>query len=111
MTVTGNLVVDGDTTTVNTSTLDVADKTVGIASTTAATNTTAAGAGIEIYASSATANNNKTLLWQNTSNCFEFSESVKLKGVSETAINNGSTGVATYIDGTSLVLEFDMETG
>ena len=42
--------------------LDVADKTVGIASTTNATNTTAAGAGIEIYASSATANNNKTIL-------------------------------------------------
>ena len=111
LTVTGNLVVDGDTTTVNTSTLDVADKTVGIASTTAATNTTAAGAGIEIYASSSTANNNKTLLWQNTSNCFEFSESVKLKGVSETSINNGSTGVQTYINGTSLVLELDLEAG
>ena len=109
LTVTGNLVVDGDTTTIKTSTLDVADKTVGIASTTAATNTTAAGAGIEIYASSATANNNKSLLWQNTSNCFEFSESVKLKGVSETSINNGSTGVATYINGTSLVLEMDLE--
>jgi len=111
LTVTGNLVVDGDTTTVNTSTLDIADKTVGIASTTTATNTTAAGAGIEIYASSATANNNKTLLWQNTSNCFEFSESVKLKGVSETSINNGSTGVQTYINGTSLVLELDLEAG
>ena len=111
MTITGNLTVDGDTTTVNTSTLDVADKTVGIASTTNATDTTAAGAGIEIYASSATLNNNKTLLWQNTSNCFEFSESVKLKGVSETSINNGSTGVQTYINGTSLVLELDMESG
>ena len=111
LTVVGNLTVDGDTTTVNTSTLDVADKTVGIASTTAATNTTAAGAGIEIYASSATANNNKTILWQNTSNCFEFSESVKLKGVSETSINNGSTGVQTYINGTSLVLELDLEAG
>ena len=111
MTITGNLTVDGDTTTVNTSTLDIADKTVGIASTTTATNTTAAGAGIEIYASSATANNNKTLLWQNTSNCFEFSESVKLKGVSETSINNGSTGVQTYINGTSLVLELDLEAG
>ena len=109
LTVTGNLVVDGDTTTVNTTTLDVADKTVGIASTTAATNTTAAGAGIEIYASSSTANNNKTLLWQNTSNCFEFSESIKTKGVSETSINNGSTGVQTYINGTSLVLELDLE--
>ena len=111
LTVTGNMTVDGTQTIVNTSTLDVADKTVGIASTTAATNTTAAGAGIEIYASSATANNNKTILWQNTSNCFEFSESVKLKGVSETSINNGSTGVATYINGTSLVLELDLETG
>ena len=109
LTVTGNLVVDGDTTTIKTSTLDVADKTVGIASTTAATNTTAAGAGIEIYASSATANNNKTLFWQNTSNCFEFSESIKTKGVSESSINSGSTGIQTYIDGTSLVLEMDME--
>jgi len=111
LTVVGNMTVDGTQTIVNTSTLDVADKTVGIASTTAATNTTAAGAGIEIYASSATANNNKTILWQNTSNCFEFSESVKLKGVSETSINNGSTGVQTYINGTSLVLELDLEAG
>ena len=111
LTVVGNMTVDGTQTIVNTSTLDVADKTVGIASTTNATNTTAAGAGIEIYASSSTANNNKTILWQNTSNTFEFSESVKLKGVSETSINNGSTGVQTYINGTSLVLELDLETG
>ena len=110
LTVVGNLTVDGDTTTVNTTILDVADKTVGLGSTTNATNTTAAGAGIEIYASSATANNNKTILWQNTSNCFEFSESIKTKGVSETSINNGATGVQTYINGTSLVLELDLET-
>ena len=109
LTITGNFNVDGTQTIVNTSTLDVADKTVGIASTTAATNTTAAGAGIEIYASSATANNNKTILWQNTSNCFEFSESTKFKGVSETSINNGTTGIQTYINGTSLVLEMDLE--
>ena len=110
-TVVGNMTVDGTQTIINTTTLDVADKTVGLGSTTAATNTTAAGAGIEIYASSATANNNKTILWQNTSNCFEFSENVKLKGVNETSINNGSTGVQTYINGTSLVLELDLETG
>ena len=109
LTVVGNMTVDGTQTIVNTSTLDVADKTVGIASTTAATNTTAAGAGIEIYASSSTANNNKTLLWQNTSNCFEFSESVKVKGLSETSINSGSTCIQTYIDGTSVVLEMDVE--
>ena len=111
LTVVGNMTVDGTQTIINTTTLDVADKTVGLGSTTAATNTTAAGAGIEIYASSSTANNNKTILWQNTSNCFEFSENVKLKGVNETSINNGSTGVQTYINGTSLVLELDLETG
>ena len=109
LTVVGNLKVDGTQTIVNTETLDVADKTVGIASTTAATDTTAAGAGIEIYASSSTANNNKTILWQNTSNSFEFSTPVKLKGVQETSINSGSTGIQTYLDGTSLVLEMDME--
>ena len=111
LTVVGNMTVDGTQTIINTTTLDVADKTVGLGSTTAATNTTAAGAGIEIYASSATANNNKTILWQNTSNCFEFSESTKFKGISETSINNGSTGVQTYINGTSLVLELDLEAG
>jgi hypothetical protein len=111
LTVNGNMTVDGTQTIINTETLDVADKTVGIASTTTASNTTAAGAGIEIYASATVANNNKTILWQNTSNCFEFSDNVKLKGVNETSINNGSTGVQTYIDGTSLVLEFDLETG
>ena len=108
-TITGNLKVDGTQTIVNTSTLDIADKTVGIASTTAATNTTAAGSGIEIYASSATASNNKTLLWQNTSNCWEFSDPLKIKGLSESSINNGTTGIQTYLDGTSLVVEMDVE--
>jgi len=109
LTVVGNMTVDGTQTIINTSTLDVADKTVGIASTTAATNTTAAGGGIEIYASSATASNNKTLLWQNTSNCWEFSDSLKIKGLSESSINNGTTGIQTYLDGTSLVVELDLE--
>ena len=64
LTITGNLTVDGTQTIVNTTVLDIQDKTVGIASTTAATDTTADGAGIEIYASSSSANNNKSILWQ-----------------------------------------------
>tara|TARA_B100001250_G_scaffold107941_1_gene91071 strand:+ start:5630 stop:7354 length:1725 start_codon:yes stop_codon:yes gene_type:complete len=104
VTITGNLTVDGTQTIVNTSTLDIADKTVGIASTTNATDSTAAGAGIEIYASSATANNNKTLLWQNTSACFESSEPFKFKGVSETV-----SAATTYLDASSnVVLEMDL---
>ena len=59
----GNLQVDGTETIVNTERLDVADKTVGIASTTAASNSTADGAGIEVYGGS---DGNKTVTWVNS---------------------------------------------
>ena len=105
VTISGNLTVDGTQSIINTETLDVADKVVGIASTTNATNTTAAGAGIEIYASSSTASNNKTLKWQNTSNCFEFSDPIRPKGVSETV-----SAATTYTDASgNVVLELDVQ--
>ena len=103
-TITGNLTVDGTQTIVNTSTLDIADKTVGIASTTAATDSTADGAGIEIYASSTVASNNKTILWQRDTGCFEFSEPTKHKGVVETV-----AAASTHTDTSgNVVLELDM---
>ena len=103
-TITGNLTVDGTQTIVNTSTLDIADKTVGIASTTAATDATADGAGIEIYASSSVASNNKTILWQRDTGCFEFSEPTKHKGVVETV-----AAATTHADTSgNIVLELDM---
>ena len=103
-TITGNLTVDGTQTIVNTSVLDIADKTVGIASTTAATDATADGAGIEIYASSTEADNNKTILWQRDTGCFEFSEPTKHKGVVETV-----AAATTHADTSgNIVLELDM---
>ena len=103
-TITGNLTVDGTQTIVNTSVLDIADKTVGIASTTAATDSTADGAGIEIYASSTVADNNKTILWQRDTGCFEFSEPTKHKGVVETV-----AAASTHTDTSgNVVLELDM---
>ena len=66
----GNLQVDGTETIVNTERLDVADKTVGIASTTAASNSTADGAGIEVYGGS---DGNKTVVYlHNSRNGFTF---------------------------------------
>ena len=104
LTVTGNMTVDGTQTIVNTSILDIADKTVGIASTTAATDATADGAGIEIYASSTEADNNKTILWQRDTGCFEFSEPTKHKGVVETV-----AAASTHTDTSgNVVLELDM---
>ena len=103
LTITGNLTVDGTQTIINTSTLDIEDKTVGISSTTNATNLTASGAGIEIYASSSTASNNKTITWENASNCFVKSDPDRLKGVSETVAT-----ATTYINGSDVVLEMDL---
>ena len=107
LTITGNLTVDGTQSIINTETLDVSDKVVGIASTTNATNTTAAGAGIEIYASSSTANNNKTLTWQNNSGCFVRSVPDRFLGVSETV-----SAATTYTDASgNIVLEMDIQAG
>ena len=102
-TITGNLTVDGTQTILNTSILDVADKTVGIASTTNATDTTANAAGIEIYASSSTANNNKTLTWEKGSGCWNRNVPDRFLGVSETV-----SAATTYMDGSNVVLEMDL---
>ncbi len=104
LTITGNFTVDGTQTIINTETLNVADKTVGIGSTVNATNSTADGAGIEIYASHDTSNNNKTLKWENGSNCFVRSVPDRFLGVSETV-----AAATTYVDGSNVVLEMDLQ--
>ena len=104
LTITGNLTVDGTETIVNTETLNVADKTVGIGSTVNPTNSTADGAGIEIYASHDTSNNNKSLKWENGSNCFVRSVPDRFLGVSETV-----AAATTYVDGSNVVLEMDLQ--
>ena len=108
VTISGNLTVQGTQTIINTSTLDIEDKTVGIASTTAATDQTADGAGIEIFASSTVVDNNKTLTWQNGTNCWvRGNSSDKFKGVFETV-----SSATTYTDASgNVVLEVDVETG
>ena len=64
VTVSGNLTVDGTQTVINTQVLDIADKTVGIASTAVASNATADGAGIVVYGGSG---GDKSITWNNTS--------------------------------------------
>ena len=99
----GNLQVDGTETIINTETLNVADKTVGIASTTNASNTTADGSGIEIYAGSGT---NKTLTWNNTGDTWTFGPSTVNATVGTGVTLYGSTGIVSaitlYGDGSNL---------
>ena len=110
LTITGNLKVDGTQTIVNTETLDVADKTVGVGSTSNATDTTASGAGLEIYASSSTLNNNKTLLWQSASKSFTFNTGLDVKGVVET-VSIGSTTEQTPRIADRVCVQFDASSG
>jgi hypothetical protein len=95
LTITGNLTVDGTQTIVNTTVLDIQDKTVGIASTSAATDTTADGAGIEIYASSSTPSNNKSILWQQESTYFTFIDAQTGTVFEHNIATNGSVGIVS----------------
>ena len=107
LTITGDLTVDGTQTIINTTTLDIQDKTVGIVSTSAATDSTADGAGIEIYASSSTPSNNKSILWQQESTYFTFSDGIDIPGAVETV------GTATTFTQSSdkVILSLDAQTG
>jgi hypothetical protein len=63
LTVTGNLTVNGTTTTIDTVNLVVEDKNIGIGTTTAASNTTADGGGFTLFGG---AGGDKTLTWSNS---------------------------------------------
>lgn len=73
LTVTGDLVVNGNTTTLNTATLVVEDKNVVLANVASPTDTTADGAGITILGST-----NKTLNWVDTTDAWTSSENLNL---------------------------------
>ena len=92
VTISGNLRVDGTQTIVNTETLDVADKTVGIGSTTNPSNTTADGAGIEVYGG---ADGNKSLLWAQTGEKWTLSGGALSVGSSITGSAIHAEGVIT----------------
>jgi len=102
VTVNGNLTVNGTETIINTTELNIADKTVGIASTSTPSDTTADGAGIAISGTT-----NKTLTWERDTCCFEYSEPNKFKGVVETV----AVGATYDLGGGRVVLECDTQDG
>ena len=85
--VTGDLTVEGTTTTLNTSVFTVEDKNVIIANVTSPTNTTADGAGITIKGST-----DKTIAYSNASNWLDVSETLNL-----------AAGKALYVGGTKVI--------
>ena len=95
----GNLTVNGTQTIINTQVLDVADKNIGIGSTSTPSDTLADGAGITIYGTT-----NKTFTWARNSSSFEYTDPNKFKGVIETV-----SAATTYNSAAgALVLELDV---
>jgi len=99
LTVTGNFTVNGTQTIINTTSLDVSDKNIGIGSTSSPTDALADGAGITIYGST-----NKTITWERDTGCFEYNQPSKFKGVIETV----STASTYDLGGGRVVLELDV---
>jgi len=85
LTVTGDLIVQGNTTTLNTATLVVEDKNVVLANVASPTDITADGAGITILGDS-----NKTFNWVDATDAWTSSEHLNLLSGKEFKINNTS---------------------
>ena len=110
----GNLTVQGTETIINTEKLDVADKTVGVASTSTASNTTAADAGLVVYGGD---DGNKTLLYDNTKKGFDFNiplatDETRVFTVSEkSTLFAGNTATLTYAGNSSNIAICTSSTG
>ena len=74
ITITGNLTVNGATTTVNSTTVTVDDKNIELGSTASPTDTTADGGGITLKGTT-----DKTIQWSNTTKSWEVSEPLQQK--------------------------------
>jgi hypothetical protein len=99
LTVTGDLTVNGTETIINTTSLEVEDKNIGIASVSSPTDVTADGGGITIYGSS-----NKTWTWERDTGCFEYNQPNKFRGVVETV----AVGSTYDLGSGNVVLELDV---
>jgi len=97
-----NLTINGTQTIINTTSLEVSDKNIGIGSTSSPSDTLADGAGITIYGTT-----NKTFTWQDNSDCFTFSDGIDIKGAVETV-----SVASTYdLGGGRVVLECNAQNG
>jgi hypothetical protein len=95
--VTGDLTVNGTTTTINATTITVDDKNIEIGSVASPTDTTADGGGITLKGAT-----DKTILWDNTNDNWSFNQSVNLSTGLTYKINNSTVLSATQVLGVTL---------
>ena len=101
-TICGNLVVTGNTTTINSTTLQVDDKNIELGTVDTPTDTTADGGGITLKGAT-----DKTILWTNSTDAWHFNQNIC---VTSGAINVGSAGVASAHFNTPEMMSFNIDT-
>jgi len=97
-----NLTVNGTQTIINTTSLEVADKNIGIGSTTSPSDAWINGGGLTFYGTT-----NKTITWNSNSDDFAFSNGIDIKGAVETV----SIGSTYDLGGGKVILECDARNG
>lgn len=98
LTIGGNLVVNGTTTTINSTTLTVDDKNIEIGSVGTPTDTTADGGGITLKGAA-----DYTIAWANATNRWHFNQGIEVDTGDLIVDNN--VGIGTQSPGTMLQLE------
>ena len=83
LTVTGNLTVNGTTTTINATTITVDDKNIELGSVASPDDTTADGGGITLKGTT-----DKTIIWDNTNDNWTFNQSVNISSGLSYKVNN-----------------------
>ena len=97
ITLSGDLTVNGTTTTINSTTLTVDDKNIELGATASPSDTSADGGGITLKGST-----DHTISWSNANDSWDFSEHVNIASGKEFKINNVSVLSATTL-GSSVV--------
>ena len=92
LTVTGDLTVNGTTTTVNSTTLTVDDKNIELGSVASPSDTTADGGGITLKGAS-----DKTIIWTNSTDTWDFNQSINVATGTDFKVNGVSTLSATTL--------------
>ena len=105
VTVSGDLTVNGTTTTLNTATLDVEDKNITLNAGSGDTSGSANGAGITIQ-DAVNSTTDSTILWNQSNSEFDFSHGINVTGtVTYGTLNDGTTALTStvaelnYLDG------------
>ena len=112
VTITGDLTVNGTTTTINSTTLEVADKQIEIAKVSSPSNSTANGGGILIEGGS---DGDKTITWTTGTGDFDISENIDIASGKVFKINGtevlGGTTLGSTIVSSSLTSVGTVATG